>query len=46
VDDDVAALVRPFEPAMDRLMADAADRRDGDCTAVDVDHEAALWRAA
>jgi hypothetical protein len=31
---------------MDRLMADAADRRDGEGEAVDVDHEAALWRTA
>jgi hypothetical protein len=40
---DLSALGRPIEPAMDRLMA---DRRDGEYTAVVVDHMAALWRTA
>jgi hypothetical protein len=43
VDDDLSALGRPVEPAMDRLMA---DRRDGEGEAVDVDQEAAVWRTA
>jgi hypothetical protein len=42
----LSALVRPVEPAMDWLCADTADRRDGDCTAVVVDHLASLWRTA
>jgi hypothetical protein len=45
-DDDLSALVRPVAPAMDRFLVDAADRRDGEGEAVDVDQEAALWRTA
>jgi hypothetical protein len=42
-DDDLSALVRPVEPAMDWLWADAAD---GEGEAVDVNHEAAVWHTA
>jgi hypothetical protein len=45
-DDDISAIVRPVEPAADWLMADTADRRDGEGEAVVVDHEAAVWRTA
>jgi hypothetical protein len=44
-DDDLSALVRPVETGNDWLMTDAADRRDGECTAV-VDQEPVLWRTA
>jgi hypothetical protein len=43
---DLSALVQPVEPGNDWLMADAADRRDGECAAIDVDQEAAVWRTA
>jgi hypothetical protein len=43
VDNDVSALVRPVEPAMDWLRVEG---RDGEGEAVDVDHEAAVWRTA
>jgi hypothetical protein len=43
---DLSALVRPVETGNDWLMADAADWRDGEGTAVVVDQEAAVWRTA